>query len=449
MRPEIFAPISPLHAFFFLFMTPLLLFTLFKGRSIIYQILKIPCSIVYHWYQSIKIILSLSLSPREQSKFEEQFKYLIVTSSLFNELNQQQPPRFESCSQASSSTDQIIILVTHLLHILSAVAVYHYNYYKTFIYGLVSSYLFSCFFLYRHNKHVQVRRIHFSALDSMHEIISLSQKSDIQLTNLMDNPSLAPLIKAHIRMHTRLINELRPLTDLKNLSRLKEMYMSDKLAEADLLVLSLRAKRREYLLHLLALDVMSNNHAAHYGKNWKKAIQINKQVVSGYNQFNQQLAQLAFTELKPIITEQKSEKPPSRSYTIPSSPTSMGPAVDKCCISLMQKIAVVERQLEETQSKLFAYRQDLKYLFSGRVATTQSLNRISKRSSNIDDTLKKMMNEWNESKVALNNVLKEQQDKENNMLPSPPSSPVGQELHRSLSLNNGGLRRANRSSYYL
>ncbi|CAO3680669.1 unnamed protein product [Rhizopus stolonifer] len=332
------------------------------------RLLVIPCSIVYHWYQYVKILFSLSLSSKEQSKFEEQFKYLIVTSSLFNELNQQQPPQnFESCCQITTGIEHYVALGTHALHILSLTTAYNYGCYEMIIYGLVSSYAFSCYFLYRYNKHVQVRKIHTSALDSMHEIISLSQKSDTMLTGLSYNSSLLiPLIKSHSGTYTKLIEQLRPLTDLQNLSRLKDMYMSDRVPEANLLILSVRAKRREYLLHLLALDVMSNNHAAHYGKNWKRAIQVNRQLVLEYSKFNQQLSELNPSEATSLVTEPKTIKSTLRAHTISVPATTIDPFTDKTCVSLMQRIATVERQMDESQSKLFACRQDIKYLSSGR-----------------------------------------------------------------------------------
>lgn len=136
----------------------------------------------------------------------------------------------------------------------------------------------------------------------MHEIISLSQKSDTALATLSANTQrLIPIIKPHLETYTQLINQLKPLTDSQNLCRLRDMYM-DKLQDVDLLITSIRSKRRDYFLHLLALDVMSNNQAAHYGKNWKRAIQINRQLVLEYQKFNKQLAQVVSSEPLTVMT---------------------------------------------------------------------------------------------------------------------------------------------------
>ncbi|KAG1619836.1 hypothetical protein G6F46_002848 [Rhizopus delemar] len=373
-------------------------------RSILLQLLIIPCSIIYHWTHSIKVLFSLSLSPKEQSKFEEQFKYLIVTSSLFNELNQQQqqqqqlqqqqqPTYLETSTPITSGAINSVVLVANVFYILLLAAVYKYYYHEIFIYGLTLSYAVSSYFLYRHN----------------------------------------------------------PLTDPQNLSRLQNMYMTVKVQQTDFLILSIRAKRREYLLHLLALDVMSNNHAAHYGRNWKRAIQVNNQLVLEYNALNKQLYEVTTTESLTVITEPKSMKEVLSPHpiSVPSTPASDS-LMDETCVSLMQKIATVERQMDESQSKLFACRQDVKYLSSGRVST-QSLNRISKRFTNINDTLTKLMNQWTESKSMLDSLLAERQHKDDGSLPSPPSSPVRQEVQRSFSLNHGDIhmRRRNRNSYFL
>lgn len=151
---------------------------------------------------------------------------------------------------------------------------------------------------------MQIRKIHASALDSMHKIILLSQKSDTILTRLSYHSlqALIPLVKSHLAIYSKLIEQLQPLTDPQNLSRLQNMYMTVKVQQTDFLILSIRAKRREYLLHLLALDVMSNNHAAHYGRNWKRAIQVNNQLVLEYNALNKQLYEVTTTESLTVIT---------------------------------------------------------------------------------------------------------------------------------------------------
>jgi uncharacterized protein YqgV (UPF0045/DUF77 family) len=167
---------------------------------------------------------------------------------------------------------------------------------------------------------VQIRKIHASALDSMHEIISLSQESDAILTRLFkvlhvtkSTQQLQPLgtfLSAHFETYIETVQQLQPLIDRHNLSRLRDMYNINEeipstllefdshnytMDDIDLTYSVIGWKRREYLLYLLALDVMSNNRSAHYGKNWRQAIQANAGLVQEYNDFNKKLNSISIT----------------------------------------------------------------------------------------------------------------------------------------------------------
>jgi hypothetical protein len=163
---------------------------------------------------------------------------------------------------------------------------------------------------------VQIRKIHASALDSMHEIISLSQESDTILlrlfkilhatksTNDLQLQPLGAYLSLHFETYVETVQQLQPLIDHHNLSRLRDMYNINEeipstllefdshkytMDDIDLTYSVIGWKRREYLLYLLSLDVMSNNRSAHYGKNWRQAIQANAALVQEYNDFNKKL----------------------------------------------------------------------------------------------------------------------------------------------------------------
>lgn len=144
----------------------------------------------------------------------------------------------------------------------------------------------------------------------MHQIILLSQESDITLQHqsLLSPEQLQRLgqhLSRHFETYIDIVHRLQPLIDAHNLSRLREMYnVKDeipltllefdssefKVEDIELIKSFIIWKRREYLLHLLALDVMSNNKSAHYGRNWRQAIRINHDLVKEYKEFNQYLA---------------------------------------------------------------------------------------------------------------------------------------------------------------
>lgn len=161
-------------------------------------------------------------------------------------------------------------------------------------------------------KRVQIRKIHASALDSMHEIISLSQESDTMLNRLLKMSNdhhqyqqlLGSLLSSHFETFVETVQQLQPLIDDHNLSRLRDMYNVNedipsmllefdshqyKPEDVDLIYSVIVWKRREYLLYLLALDVMSNNRTARYGKIWSQAIQVNHNLVREYLEFNKKL----------------------------------------------------------------------------------------------------------------------------------------------------------------
>jgi hypothetical protein len=170
---------------------------------------------------------------------------------------------------------------------------------------------------------VQIRRIHASALDSMHKVISLSQESDAVLVLLLNNfhsfgetitnedqqREFGALLSSHFEAYIEFVQQLRPLIDSNNLCRLREMYNVNeeipstllefdsheyKMDDIDLIHTVIGWKRREYLLYLLALDVMSTNRRnTHYGKNWRQAIQVNTNLVKEYSQFNKKLVVIA------------------------------------------------------------------------------------------------------------------------------------------------------------
>lgn len=167
---------------------------------------------------------------------------------------------------------------------------------------------------------MQIRRIHASALYSMQKIVTLSQKSDSILTRLLNHfhtnnellqeqqQLFGTYLSTHFETYIESVQQLQPLIDSNNLSTLREMYNVKeeipslllefdshqyKMDDIDLIYSVIGWKRREYLLYLLALDVMSNNRKnTHYGKNWRQAIKVNTGLVNEYVQFNRKLSEI-------------------------------------------------------------------------------------------------------------------------------------------------------------
>lgn len=251
---------------------------------------------------------------------------------------------------------------------------------------------------------MQVRRIHASALDSMHKITSLSQKSDTLLIRLLNNfhssdqleqqQTFGTLLSNHFETYIEFVQQLQPLIDTRNLSTLRDMYNVNeeipslllefdshqyKMDDIDLIYSVICWKRREYLLYLLALDVMSNNRK-HYGKNWRQAIHVNTSLVNQYIQFNKKLVSIAaLVDLCKVFLLNKghftnlslAQKNEALSLEpVPSSPkdgcSSASSHSDTRSITLMHRVSALEKHVEDIQAKLFLCKQDTKSLSSGR-----------------------------------------------------------------------------------
>ena len=101
-------------------------------------------------------LFSLSLSTSEQSFFEEKFKYLIVTSSVFNETSQQQQDintdeennKIELLTKKSLMIRLLGVSIScgvMISYILSTASS------PWLLFGLIPVYLVICYFIYKHH----------------------------------------------------------------------------------------------------------------------------------------------------------------------------------------------------------------------------------------------------------------------------------------------------------
>ncbi|KAL9536835.1 hypothetical protein MBANPS3_012323 [Mucor bainieri] len=401
---------------------------------------------------------------------------MIVTSSLFNETPQHassaasaehhksasstlvQPGQIHSSNvkqkQQIKDFSSIHLTVSLIAAnvICSAVSLFIMEQFRSMLTMVLCTDIMACYFIIRHHRRVQIRKIHASALDSMHEIISLSQESDTMLNRLLkvsndhqqDQQLLGSLLSSHFETFVETVQQLQPLIDGHNLSRLRDMYNINedipsmllefdshqyKPEDVDLIYSVIVWKRRAYLLYLLALDVMSNNRTARYGKIWSQAIQVNHNLVREYLEFNKKLSVMAAEMSGSNETSSKKENDKIPLAISTQSDVSREndeiSISDGRCITLMHRVSVVEKHMEDIQAKLFLCKQDTKSLASGRVSSL-SLKRISKRFSYIDESMGSLIKQWEESKLSLEALMEEEQSKQKSTftsLPSPPSSP--------------------------
>ncbi|KAI8887950.1 hypothetical protein K501DRAFT_241375 [Backusella circina FSU 941] len=378
-------------------------------------LIRIWTPLEYRWSRYTKSLLSLSLSPAEQTAFEEQFKYLIVTSPLLNDMPFQPALDFTPTPMPPKQANNAMlfrVLTVSMIHLilgLCAMTLTTTNYQKDVLLLVLScTYLSACYFIYRHQRHLQIRRIHVSALDSMHQVISLSQKSDAILTARLDVSFRSHLV-SHFETLSKFVQQLEPLTDTRNLARLRDMYNTKEIPSSlllekeqeegtDLIYSVICWKRREYLIHLL--DVMTSKKEY----NRARAIKINSILVQEYQTLNKTLNRISS----------------SLGDVIPTSPDVTSDT--RSSASLINRLLAVEKHLEDIQVSLFLCKQDMKSLSSGR-GTMHSLERMNRRFDTLDKTIPYLLNQWKESKTALQ-VMLQQDTSISGGLPSPPSSPL-------------------------
>lgn len=224
----------------------------------------------------------------------------------------------------------------------------------------------------------------------MHQIILLSRESDITLYHLFGHTDqlqkLGHVLSRHFETYIDIVHQLQPLIDVHNLSRLREMYnVNDeipstllefdssefKMEDIELIYSFITWKQREYLLHLLALDVMSNNKSAHYGKNWRQAIRVNHELVEEYKEFNQHLASIQslvreyyadiFWENEKLMYCIKAKN------TVVENEVHASPVeTDKRTLTMVHKLDAVEKLIQEIQANVFLCKQDTRPMSSGR-----------------------------------------------------------------------------------
>lgn len=133
----------------------------------------------------------------------------------------------------------------------------------------------------------------------MHQVISLSQKSDAILTARLDASFRSHLV-SHFETLSKFVQQLEPLTDAHNLARLRDMYNTKEIPsssqlfllekeeeDTDLIYSVICWKRREYLIHLL--DVMTSKKEY----NRARAIKINSILVQEYQTLNKTLNRIS------------------------------------------------------------------------------------------------------------------------------------------------------------
>ncbi|KAI9491791.1 hypothetical protein BDB00DRAFT_472857 [Zychaea mexicana] len=246
------------------------------------------------------------------------------------------------------------------------------------------------------------------------------------------------ILHSQFRKVSDALSNLEPLSHGGNLSRFRDMYninvisqqqqqflvFDDRMLKAAMentdelehLMHTIHWKRRECVIHLLALDVMTLGHDSErmdYEQNWESVIEVISELAADYRRHT------------PLLHEHLTSS--SYERKIPGT-------ADQRSQALLHYYTVLEKHVRGIQSKLLLCRQDAKAISTSRAAAAYSVERIGERFGAIDHDLTLMLAQWEDAKDAFSIIvatsgrsgsseLNELSEDLAQILPSPPSSP--------------------------
>ncbi|KAI7860746.1 hypothetical protein BDC45DRAFT_492723 [Circinella umbellata] len=261
------------------------------------------------------------------------------------------------------------------------------------------------------------------------------------------------ILHSQFRKFADVLSNLEPLSHGGNLSRFRDMYninnnntthlmifddrilkaAMDNTDELEHLIHTIHWKRRECVIHLLALDVMTLGHDSErvdYEQNWESVIEVMSELLNDYRRQTPLLHQHLTTSS--LYSEEEEEE----RKLLPAT-------VDQRSQALLHQYTALEKHMRSIQSKLLLCRQDAKACSSSRAAAIYSMERIGERFSAIDQDLSHMIAQWEDAKDAYLLVSDNESSEDlTQILPSPPSSPKKTDSSISSSSSTTASRRA-------
>ncbi|KAI8083848.1 Mysoin-binding motif of peroxisomes-domain-containing protein [Thamnidium elegans] len=404
-------------------------------------------------YSMFHDAFSVSLPRSEETAFEEKFKYLIVTSPLLNETlsihhnrhqQQQQQPTF----QTSASTTKLGLatnLITTLAVLLGAERYMMQP--KIPVITLFFSTSASIFFFYRHKRRSFIRQLYQIALTRMgaftshcdtfdtkvHRCLITIQEIELVSRGYRLSTPLSPISRIEqnsksrkcVQLRNRLASVLRrafiiyeegiiDLMDVihkKNLNTLYEMYnvhsiaslsamgddISDEgysLEQLKKLAQIMHSKRRECMVHFLALGVMTEDHDSvhyNYSEGWRTINQVLGKLVDETEKFTLEIVEALDAEFyKPIHAFDK------------NNDTSK--IEDARLKKFVHRLSSLEQQLRTMEAKIYLCSEDVRQLNSPE-STEQIKDKLLNEYMSVQKGFENMIQEWELGKAVLESFL--------------------------------------------
>ncbi|KAI9480815.1 MAG: Mysoin-binding motif of peroxisomes-domain-containing protein [Benjaminiella poitrasii] len=398
---------------------------------------------------------SISLPRTEESAFEEKFKYLIVTSPLLSETlsvhhhhnSKQLQARELTELPFQTSQTTVVSTATQLvasLAVLFGIERYFLRPHKVPILTCLFSTSTSLFFLYRHRRRTSIRELYLVTLDRLQSFVEHSDQFDTKMhraliaiqeielvsrgyrlskplspVSRIEQQQTDPSKKKCIRLRQRLTSILRrafivheeAIIDLmgvvhkKNVATLYDMYnvhsiaslsaVSDdnSLEQLKKLAQIMHLKRRECMVHFLALEVMTEEHDSvrfDYQQGWQTVNDVLSKLVGETEQLTRDIIEALDAEF--------------------SKPTVLLPNVrheiqDDRLKKFVHKLSCLEQQLRTMEAKVYLCNENVRQLNSESSLGNKTKDKLYHEYISIQKEFEYVTSEWESGRIILDSFL--------------------------------------------
>ncbi|KAI8072876.1 hypothetical protein BC940DRAFT_291836 [Gongronella butleri] len=427
----------------------------------------------------LKVHASSAMPESEETSFEEQFKYIIVTSSALKPSASQQsiPNAIQHPTRPAGRA-----LWASTLALCGAISVAHLVWVSSlFVLFWVHCLLgLGIWMVHKHTRRCKIREVYAHLLHHLQSIVVNTQQSDAMLDQLTSHMryvdmmaqgySLFPgktslqapprhqsrlvdewLAELHALLHpyaafvAALLQQSKPLTHPTNLASLQDMYsqtISSDLASIDsddmentvqsqplqldhleLLIHAIHTRRRQWFMHLLALEIMTRGHDSARSDYDAKLAAVEHMMLD----MRDKTAQLVF-EIKTFLASDRLQD-----YLAEAQhQDELAPRQAHRSRMINSKLDNLEKQIWQLRTKLILCRHEAKR------PGVLSLERLNDRYTTMDSDLSQLRMLWDDNKATLQEILRTERNEAT--LPSPPYSPAtASTLHAAVPMSTSLL----------
>ncbi|KAI8328236.1 hypothetical protein BC941DRAFT_477078 [Chlamydoabsidia padenii] len=433
---------------------------------------------------NLKIFLSFALPESEETGFEEQFKYCIVTSSVLNEISSQQstnssisgsaPKTVNSPTSMTTQANQrpipltiyyaaigLIVFSSVLLFVFSFVnfvgaLCFHWTHPSYLPLIIVqASFLSILFIVYRNLRYIKIRRTYQHLLQHLKQIIHDTGASDYLMDQVIDKIrdvetisqgyTLTPanstleqprshhspqtrgmqllarsILIPYYKSITSLLQELAPHTHSINLATLRGMY-------------NVKAPLTDDDDDSTSMDEEQVDYLVYMirtsRREWFMRLLALELMTLGHDSARRDYEMMLDRVERLMIDMEHQTKLVTRNmkkvmisdlYDEPTDYMNETKPNQRSRM-VLNKLVLLEKHLRNLQTKIVLCRHDAQGISHDKGAD-YSFNRIGDRFGSMEQDISHLLAQWDENKNVIHNIINSKQS--STLLPSPPSSPA-------------------------